>query len=84
MMTPSPLKGLELIDCARANGNDGIEIAAKQCGYGNDLDAFEAGLKQACQEIGVEFNQFSDLLKSTTNYHKDAGEIVAPDTPSEL
>lgn len=84
MSTSTPLEGTELIDCARANGNDGIEIAAERCGYGQDIKAFENKLKKACQSIGVEFNHFNDILKSSTDYHKDAGLIVAPETPSEL
>lgn len=84
MSTPIPLEGTELIDCARANGNEGIEVAAERCGYGQDLDAFETKLKQACQSIGVEFNKFDDILKSSTDYHKDAGLIIAPETPSQL
>ncbi|PSF38187.1 hypothetical protein C7H19_06865 [Aphanothece hegewaldii CCALA 016] len=84
MMTPTPLKGTELIDCARANGNDGIEVASNRCGYEQDINAFESELKKACQSIGVEFNSFNDILKSTTDYHKDAGLIIAPDTASEL
>lgn len=84
MSTPTPLEGTELIDCARANGNEGIEIAALRCGYGTDLNTFETQLKKACQSIGVEFNHFDDILKSSTDYHKDAGLIIAPDTASEL
>lgn len=84
MSTPTPLEGTELIDCARANGNEGIKMAAERSGYGQDLDAFNIKLKQACQSIGVEFNSFDDILKSSTDYHKDAGIIVAPETSSEL
>lgn len=84
MTAPDPLKGTELIDCARANGNEGIEVSARQCGYGDDLEEFQEALKQACDSIGVEYNKFDDLLKSSTDYQKDAGLIIAPDTASEL
>lgn len=83
MTTPAPLEGIELIDCARANGDDGIEVAAERCGYGDDLETFEAELKKACLAIGVEFNSFNDILKSTDS-SKDAGTIVAPDSPTQL
>jgi acylphosphatase len=84
MTTPDPLKGTELIDCARANGNDGIEVSAQRCGYEDNLEEFQEALKQACDSIGVEYNKFDDLLKSSTDYHKDAGLIIAPETPSQL
>ncbi|WP_013321669.1 hypothetical protein [Gloeothece verrucosa] len=83
MTSPTPLKGSELIDCARANGNQGLEIAASRSGYGDDLAAFEEELRQACQAIGVDINGFDDLI----NHKRDSerpGVIIAPDTPSQL
>ncbi|MBD2091652.1 hypothetical protein H6F67_17555 [Microcoleus sp. FACHB-1515] len=62
MASPTPLKGLELIDCAKANAKQGIETAAELCGYGSDYSQFQQELKQACQAIGVEVNELSDLL----------------------
>ncbi len=54
MTASQPLKGNELIDCAKANAKQGIATAAKQCGYGDNVDNFRKLLKQACQEIGVK------------------------------
>ncbi|NJL22665.1 MAG: hypothetical protein HC895_20545 [Leptolyngbyaceae cyanobacterium SM1_3_5] len=62
MASPTPLKGLELIDCAKANAKQGIETAAELCGYGSDYGAFQRELEQACQAIGVEVHELSDLL----------------------
>ena len=84
MATPETLKGTELIDCARANGSYGIEVAAERCGYGNDIPRFEAELKQACIHIGVSYQNFGDLLKPATSQQEEIGEIVAPDSPGQL
>lgn len=58
----SALKGIELIDCARANAAQGIETAASLCGYSNDLAMFEQELKQACGDIGVDIQTLGDLI----------------------
>lgn len=79
----TPLHGVELVDCARANGKQGIEVAANLCGYGSDLTKFKQELDKACNEMGIEFNAFTDLLK-TPEDRRELGIEVAPDTPSEL
>lgn len=84
MAAPETLHGTELIDCARANGSYGIEVAAERCGYGNDIERFQQELKQACDRIGVTFESFGDILKSSTKDDQVIGEIVAPDTPNQL
>ncbi|HEY9894518.1 MAG TPA: hypothetical protein V6D34_03760 [Candidatus Sericytochromatia bacterium] len=85
MAATAPLKGLELVDCARANAKQGTETAANLCGYGADLNTFKQELQQACQSMGVQFNELTDLI---TDQEKiliiGEGEIVAPDSPSEL
>lgn len=84
MATSQPLKGLELIDCAKANAQQGIATAAKLCGYGGDLNTFERELKQACQDIGVEVKELSDLITAQQMMKQGMGIEIAPDTPSEL
>lgn len=84
MASPTPLKGLELVDCAKANAKQGIEMAAHQCGYGNKLQSFQQELKQACQDMGVTVNELSDLITDQDNLIRDEGEIIAPTTESEL
>lgn len=84
MAASTPLKGLELVDCAKANAPQGLETAAHQCGYGNDLTTFKQELKQACQGIGVEIHEISDLITDQQTVIQNGGIEVAPDTPSEL
>lgn len=85
MTAPNPLKGLELVDCARANAKQGLETAAAQCGYGTDLKQFEQALEQACEEIGLKFYGLSDLVTDQQKLPRPISGIeVAPDSPSEL
>jgi len=84
MTASKPLKDTDLVDCARANGPQGIEAAANLCGYGSDLVAFEQSLKEACDRMGIKYDTFGDLLKPPTTAIQEMGEIVAPDTPNQL
>ena len=84
MASSQPLKGIELIDCAKANAQQGIATAAKLCGYGGDLNTFERELKQACQDIGVEVKELNDLITDQQMMKQGMGIEIAPDTPSEL
>jgi hypothetical protein len=84
MASSTPLQGLELVDCARANAKQGIETAAKQCGYGNDLHTFSQELKIACSDMGVTFNELTDLITEQDNLINTEGEIVAPETETIL
>jgi hypothetical protein len=84
MASPTPLKGLELVDCARANAKQGIETAAELCGYGEDLKTFSQELKQACDQMGVKINELTDLITDQDALINLEGEIVAPETDSVL
>jgi pyruvate-formate lyase-activating enzyme len=84
MASSQPLTGIELIDCAKANAQQGITTAAELCGYGSDLNKFDRELKQACQNIGVDVKELSDLITPQHLMQQGAGIDVAPDTPSEL
>jgi hypothetical protein len=84
MASPTPLKGLELVDCARANAKQGIETAAHLCGYGDDLNTFSQELKLACDGMGVTVNELSDLITDQDELINREGEIIAPDTATEL
>jgi hypothetical protein len=84
MASPTPLKGLELVDCARANAKQGIETAAELCGYGANINTFSRELKQACDDMGVTFNELRDLITDQDELLRTDGEIVAPDTATEL
>jgi hypothetical protein len=61
MVASKPLKGVILVDCAKANAAQGIEVAAAQCGYGSDLDSFLVALQSAGEEMGVEIEELKDL-----------------------
>lgn len=52
MAANNPLKGIELIDCAKANSQELVDIVAYRCGYGENISLFEQELKKSCQEIG--------------------------------
>ncbi|GAB4195836.1 MAG: hypothetical protein Fur006_42650 [Coleofasciculaceae cyanobacterium] len=84
MASSTPLKDLELVDCAKANAKQGLETAAEMCGYGDDLQAFSQELKQACDRMGVTFNELSDLITTQDVLIRTEGEIVAPETESQL
>ena len=84
MASPTPLHGIELIDCAKANAKQGTATAAELSGYGRDIHAFQKELKQACQNIGVEIHELSDLITDQQTVILQGGIEVAPDTPSEL
>ncbi|WP_138502125.1 hypothetical protein [Nostoc sp. PA-18-2419] len=85
MASPTPLHGRELVDCARANAKQGIETAAYQCGYGEDLNKFSQELRQACEEMNLQVKELSELITDQDSLLElGTGEIVAPDTASEL
>jgi hypothetical protein len=84
-MTPAKLYGTELVDCARANAKQGIETAAYQCGYGNDLNTFAQELRKACEEMNLQAKELTELITDQDMILQiGSGEVVAPDTASEL
>ncbi len=84
MTSPKQLQGTDLIDCAKANAKQGLSVASKQCGYENNIEDFQVALKQACQEIGVEIEQLSDLITDRQMNRARRGIEIAPETKSEL
>ncbi len=84
MTSAKPLEGLDLIDCAKANASLGIDNAARHCGYGENLSAFEQALKEAGQKMGIEINTLSDLITDQQLIKKHRGIEVSPDSPSNL
>lgn len=78
------LKGITLIDCAKASAQQGINTAARLCGYGTDLSTFEHELKQACQDIGVEIKTLTDLITDKEKMTTDKGLEIAPDTLTQI
>lgn len=85
MASPTPLQGTDLVDCARANAKQGIETAALQCGYGGDLNTFAQELKLACEQMNLQVKELSELITDQeVLLELGSGEVVAPDTASEL
>ena len=85
MASSTPLQGTELVDCARANAKQGIETAALQCGYGEDLNAFSRELKAACEQMNLQVKELSQLItEQDMMLQIGGGEVVAPDSASEL
>lgn len=76
MASPNPLTGLELIDCARANSVQGLEVAADLCGYSNDIAGFQQELRQAFSDIGLDYQDLSSLIT-------DSGPAMAPAVPTD-
>ncbi len=84
MAASSPLKGIELIDCAKANAKKGAEFAAQQCGYGNQTKQFLDAVQDACQSIGVDVNELRDLISDQQQVKVSHGIEIAPETPTNL
>lgn len=85
MASSTPLQGTELVDCARANARQGLATAAYQCGYGEDVNTFAQELKQACEQMNLKVKELSELITDQEmTLQMGSGEVVAPDTPSEL
>jgi CBS domain-containing protein len=81
MTSSIPLKSSELIDCARANAASGIQIAASQCGYAENLSEFQQELQKACTEAGFSFHELRDLIQSED---RSRGIEIAPETLNQL
>ncbi|MEO1430382.1 MAG: hypothetical protein AAFS12_01210 [Cyanobacteria bacterium J06632_19] len=84
MTSPTPLKGTDLVDCAKANAKQGIVTAALQCGYGNDLNTFRQELSNACDQMNLQLSELNELITTTDASRLNIGEVVAPDTPADL
>ena len=84
MASPTPLQGTELIDCATANAKESIEVAADLCGYNGDIVTFDRELQAAAHQMGIKIHGFQDLIKKAEVSAQPQGEIVAPDSATEL
>lgn len=84
MASSTPLTGVILVDCARANASGGVAIAAERCGYGTNTAKFQAALKSACSEMNVTIDGLSDLDDEQSQWPSEPGIEVAPDTMGDL
>lgn len=83
MSSKEKLAGLELIDCARANTERGLDAAAESCGYGSDIEAFQQAIGRACDDIGIDASTFAGIVDPSTAT-KTPGFVVAPDSTASL
>lgn len=84
MASTNRLTGLELVDCAKSCAKQGIQVAAHQCGYGDNTDAFMAALTEACQSMGIHIGSLDDLVTEQQRIQQTGGIEIAPDTQGEL
>jgi hypothetical protein len=84
MSASKQLQGLELIDCAKANAQQGLATAAEQSGYGQNTNLFSQELKAACQQIGIEISELRDLITPQHQMKQGKGIDIAPETPGNL
>jgi hypothetical protein len=85
MASSSPLTGVILVDCAKANATEGLAIATERCGYGDDTAQFQAALRAACEEMNVTPRDLADLVDDElSQWNPEPGIEVAPDTMDEL
>ncbi len=66
MAANKPLTGLTLIDCAKANAPEGVAVAARLCGYGEDVSTFRQSLIQAGEDAGITLTGIDDLIIEPT------------------
>ena len=84
MKSPKKLHGIELLDCAQANAKSGLSTTAQQCGYGNNLLAFQNELQKAGSEIGIQIRSLSDLNLEAQKIERGRGRDFSPDTPEQI
>ena len=79
------LQGIELIDCAKANAKQGSTVAAKNCGYDDNIGLFTENLNKACQQIGVNIKELDDLITDQQIAKEERKtQEISPDTVSDL
>lgn len=84
MTAKKPLKGIELISCAKASAASGASAAANNCGYGENVDQFRTELKAACADMGVDIDGLADLLTEQQQVIQEGGIEIAPETMEDL
>ncbi|MBE9043938.1 hypothetical protein IQ255_05885 [Pleurocapsales cyanobacterium LEGE 10410] len=82
MTSPKPLHGIDLIDCAQANARAGLSVATQQCGYGNNIKAFQNELQKASSEIGIHAGSLSELILDTHKVERE--QEFAPDSSGRI
>ena len=84
MAANKPLTGIELIDCAKANAQQGVRTAASLCGYGDDISGFQSALSKAGEDMGVKLDEIGDLITDQFVAKRNAVMDIGPETTSQL
>ncbi|NJM96516.1 MAG: hypothetical protein HC800_04275 [Phormidesmis sp. RL_2_1] len=84
MAATQPLEGIALIDCAKANALQGVEVTARLCGYGSDINRFQAALSQAGKDMGITLSDLQDLITDQFMVQRTHGIEISPDSPQDL
>ncbi|WP_019506081.1 hypothetical protein [Pleurocapsa sp. PCC 7319] len=82
MTSPKPLHGIELLDCAQANAKLGLSTTTQQCGYGNNILAFQNELQKAGSKIGIHINSLNDLILETKGIERERD--FSPDSSGRI
>ncbi len=82
MTSPQPLHGIELVDCAQANARSGLTIASQQCGYGNNIKAFQKELQKASSEIGIHIDSLEELILEIQRIERE--QVFSPDSSGQI
>ncbi|MGB3765159.1 MAG: hypothetical protein WA947_01265 [Phormidesmis sp.] len=84
MAANQPLTGIALVDCAKANAQQGVQEAAKLCGYGDNISDFQSALKQAGEDMGVKLDELDDLITDQFIAKRNPVMDIGPETTSQL
>ncbi len=82
MTSSKQLHGIDLIDCAQANAKSGLSVAARQCGYGNNIKAFQNELQKASGEIGIHISSLNELILDAHKIERE--KEFAPDSSGRI
>lgn len=82
MASSKPLHGIDLIDCAQANARSGWSIASQQCGYGNQIEAFQHELQKASSEIGIHVSSLEELILETHDIKRE--QVFSPESSGRI
>ena len=83
MASQTPLTGIELIDCAKANSPQGVAVASNLCGYGTNTQAFLQAVRKAGDEMGISVEELKDL-DTTDSINPSTGLEISPGSMTEL
>ena len=84
MAANQPLTGVALIDCAKANAPQGVQEAAKLCGYGDNISDFQSALSKAGEDMGIQLDELKDLITDQFIAKRNAVMDIGPETNAQL